>query len=329
MQTNTQEKSVPRPVRYGRPSVPPNLFTDKKTKPMSLRKRLAMTGLFSVLSFVILFYPQGVTVKVDGKTVPAVIYSVDAPVAGRVAKVLQTEGSSVEKGAVVATLQSDELQNQITQQVKEVEILKSQLQKAALELQNQETRVKIRRLYLEVGTISQSELTQTENDLAKAQAEVTLLTRQLEKGQASLEHLQALEGMLAIKAPAAGVILTGLKSKLGMYLSQGNEVFQLASHDTALEFLVPEDQAQHIAPGTTLKVRFLSDSFKTYAASVTKLDEKVDEQIERMWLVKNVVRVTARLDEPLKLSPGMKVQAAFHSQSKTNLARKIAAHLFL
>lgn len=329
MQNQTQEKSVPRPSRYGRPSVPPNLFTDQKGKRMSRTKRLALTAIFAIVSMGILFFPQQVTVKVMGKTVPAIIYSVDAPFAGRVVKVLEAEGSLVHADDVIAVLQSDSLNNQITQQTKEVEILNAQMERAKLEFQSQEIRRQRYRLYLEVGTVAETDLKSVENDLAKAQAEVSLLTHQLEKGESALAHLQTLKEMKTIKAPADGVILSPLRDKIGMVLSTGEEILQLASNEMVLEFLVPEDQAHRVVAGTAVKVRFMSEPFKTYSASVTKLDEKVDEQIERMWLVKNVIRVTAQLDEPLALSPGMKVQAVFHSQSKTNLARKIAAHFFL
>ena len=296
---------------------------------MSKRKRLFLTGLFTAVSFVILFYPYKITVRADGKTVPAIIYAVDAPISGKIIQVPQGEGSSVRAGEIIAILHSDSLNNEILQQTKEVEILTKQIRKAELELQDLEARAKRYQMYMEVGTVSAMELKKVENELSKAQVETALIRHRLEKGQVALEHLRSLKEMEVIKASADGVILSRLKDKLGMVLPAGEEILRLASHETALEFLVPEDQAQHISPGSKANVRFTSNPFTSYQASVVKLDEKVDEAIERMWLVKNVIRITAKLDEPLSLTSGMKVRAEIHSQGKTNLARRIAARFFL
>ena len=226
----------------------------------------------------------------------------DAPISGKIIQVPQGEGSSVRAGEIIAILHSDSLNNEILQQTKEVEILTKQIRKAELELQDLEARAKRYQMYMEVGTVSAMELKKVENELSKAQVETALIRHRLEKGQVALEHLRSLKEMEVIKASADGVILSRLKDKLGMVLPAGEEILRLASHETALEFLVPEDQAQHISPGSKANVRFTSNPFTSYQSSVVKLDEKVDEEIERMWLVKNVIRITAKLDEPLSLT---------------------------
>ena len=80
--TNSQKPFEHNKSHYGKPSVPPNLFTERKVKKMSGFRFWLSVVLFGTISFTVLFYPVPVVVHAEGEAVPVVVYLAAAPFAG-------------------------------------------------------------------------------------------------------------------------------------------------------------------------------------------------------------------------------------------------------
>lgn len=323
---NTDQKQKPK-AHYGRPSVPPNLFTEKEVKKMSRRKVWTLNGLFVGASFLVLFFPMSVTIKASGKTVPAVVYAVDAPFESKIEEIYSSEGMAVKAGDAILKIKSEKLSSELEQFEKEQEIVSTKILGAEAELKAQTAKAEKSRLYYEVGSIALSEKNEAEEKLTLAQQHLAILLKEKEKVSSKIDYLKNLQAKNLITAPADGFILSGLKDKLGKMLPEGAELIKLASKDLSVEILVTEDQAAHVWPGAGARIRFYSSPLKTYKARVLKMDSKVEEEVERIWLKKNVVRITLEIQGDVSLTPGMKAYAVIHSGKKRNLLQKIVTRI--
>ncbi len=323
---NTDQKQKAK-AHYGRPSVPPNLFTEKEIKKMSRLKHWTLNSIFIAVSLLVLFFPMSVTVKASGKTVPAVIYAVDAPFEGRVEEIYSSEGMAVKAGDAILKIKSEKLLSEMEQIEKELEIIATKILSSETELKTQAAKTEKSRLYYEVGSISLSEKNETEENLTVAQQQHAILLKEKEKISAKIAYFKNLQSKQIVIAPADGFILSGLKDKLGKMLSEGEELIKLASKDLNIEILVTEDQAAHVWPGANAKIRFYSNPLMTYKARVLKMDSKVEEEVERIWLKKNVVKITLEVQRDVPLTPGMKAYAAISSGKRLSLLQKIVTRI--
>lgn len=323
---NTDQKQKAK-AYYGRPSVPPNLFTEKEIKKMSRRKYWALNSIFIAVSLLVLFFPTSVTIKASGKTVPAVIYAVDAPFESKIEEIYSSEGMAVKAGDAILKIKSEKLSSELEQLEMELEIVATKILGSEAELKTQATKTEKARLYYEVGSISLSEKNETEENLTVAQQHHAISLKEKEKISAKIAYFKNLQSKQIITAPADGFILSGLKDKLGKMLSEGEELIKLASKDLSIEVLVTEDQAAYVWPGANARIRFYSNPLKTYKARVLKMDSKVEEEVERIWLKKNVVRITLEVQSDVPLTPGMKAYAVISSGKSLSLLQKIVTRI--
>ncbi len=329
-QNQQRAKSVRNKPCYGRPSTPPNLFTDKKQKPaMSKAKRLMMQFAFVGISLTILLLPVRITVKADGKIIPTSIYSVDTPATGTVIKVFKEEGSEIKKGDALLQLKSDELELRNKQIEKEIEIIQSEMAILEKEKIIQGQIVKKNQLYFETGGISESDKQTAEQRLQQINVRQELLHKREEQVLERKLYLQQLSEALLMRSPADGIVLTNLRDYVGRTIKEGDQAVQIANREYALEVLVIEDRASALRTGITASIRFLSEPFITYRGTIEKIDSKVDERIERIWNKSSVIRVLVKPDTSLDLQSGMEARVKFKTTQKTNFLQQIVKQIIL
>lgn len=329
MNQNTQQtKSARNKPRYGRPSTPPNLFTDKKQKPaLSRTKRLLIQFAFIGASLTILLFPYRANVKAEGKVIPAKIYSVDSPVTGTVTQVFQEEGSEVNKGDRLLHLKSHELELQIKQSEKEIEIIQTEIAILEKDKAIQSQLVKKNLVYFETGSISESDKQIAEQKLQQMKERQALLLKRKEQALNRQSYLQSLSEALLIHSPVKGIVLTNLRDYAGRTIREGEQAVKIANRDFTLEVLVTEDLASSLHTGNKASIRFLSKPFQTYRGTIEKMDSKVDERIEQIWNKRSVIRVLVKPDTALQLKSGMEARVQFKANQKTNLLQQIVKQI--
>ena len=183
------------------------------------------------------------------------------------------------------------------------------------------------KLYYEVGSISLREKRQTEDLLIAIERDISIQGKEVEEIDATLKYMLAQKEKEMINAPADGVILTPLRDRLEMILSEGQEIFKLAGKEMAVEFFVPEEQMRLISVGSKVNLRFVSEPLKTYHGSVLRIDSKVQTQQEKVWITKSGVWVTRGLQEIAELSPGKKVHVQILSEQSRSLIENLVTRL--
>lgn len=190
-------------------------------------------------------------------------------VAGRVEAIHFTEGRTVERGAVLVSLNDDDLQ--------------ARLQQAQFRLKLAQDRAARQQSLLEKGGVSQEELEATQNEVNVLEAEEQLIRVQIEK--------------MKIRAPFSGVVgLRGVSE--GSYLSSATPVATLKDLDPVkVEFSIPERFAQRVALGDEIvfRVEGLDQPFR---GAIYALEPQIDQATRTL-------RLRARSDNPGgRLLPG-------------------------
>ncbi len=309
----------------GKPSVPPDLFSQKRPGHISRKRFLFLTALFAIVSAAILLYPFQVSVKGVGQTVPAKIYSVCAEPGGKIVEIYCVEGTQVIAGSPIVRLSNAKLASAIEETQKRREIAVGKLGMLRAEKRARAEAAIRSKLYYEVGSISLREKRQTEDLLVAIDREISIQNKEVEEIDANLNYMLAQKEKEMVNAPAAGVILTPLKDRLEMVLSEGQEVFKLAGKEMAVAFFVPEEQVRYVSVGSKVNLRFVSDPLKTSRGRVLRIDSKVDTQQEKVWITKSGVWVTIALDGTAQMVSGKKALVQILSNHKCSLISALAA----
>lgn len=285
-----------------------------------------LTALFAIASAILLLVPYKASIKGMGETVPAKTYSVCAETPGKLSEVYCIEGTEVIAGSAIARLSNAKLESTIeeTQKRREIALAKLDVLKAEKKARGEAA---IRsKLYYEVGSISLREKRQTEDLLIAIDREISIQEKGVEEIDATLKYMLVQKEKEMIKAPADGVILTPLKDRLEMVLSEGQEVFRLAGKEMAVEFFVPEEQVRLVSVGSKVNLRFVANPLKIYHGNVLRMDSKVQTRQEKVWVAKSGVWVTIGLNEVAELVPGKKVYVQIESKFRYSFIANIIMH---
>jgi membrane fusion protein, multidrug efflux system len=195
---------------------------------------------------------------------------------GKVLKISFTSGDLVQKGALLAHLDTSAEEAQLR----------------AIESSRNLARTNLRRLaeLADQGLISRSEL-----DTAEADSKQTT---------AQTENIQAIINKKIIRAPFTGRL--GIRQiNEGQILKEGQEIVTLQTLDPVfVNFMLPQQQLSQINTGMPVRITVDGSSEKDLSGTITAIDPKVDEITRNI----HVQATVANTKETLR--PGMFVNAS-------------------
>jgi membrane fusion protein (multidrug efflux system) len=210
----------------------------------------------------------GTAVAVHGVTVSA-----DLP--GMVSRIAFESGTTVEKGAVLAALDTRQEQAQLTAALAQLELTRLNLERAQ-GLRNQ-------------GIIAQAEADRVEAEHKQADARVG--------------EIRATIDRKTIRAPFSGIL--GIRQiNLGQYLQAGEAVVPLQSlHPIYVNFTVPQQEVEHLKVGGGIEVSVEGMSGDGLPGRITAIDSVVDSTTRNVQIQATLPNGNGRL------RPGMFVRA--------------------
>jgi len=244
-----------------------------------LRRHLAWIALLVILPTVLLFaVPVGHTVGGEAEITPWERRLAFCQMDGLIETVNVSEGSPVDRGQVLATLDPTELDYRIESSRREHETLTKQA--ALLGLESDQTPSKL--------------------------AEARILELKKAKIENDLKFLLWQKQFLEIRAPSTGIVITrDVEGLAGKKLKAGEAFCELAvPGELGVDVFVPEDRVTGLKPGQDLYVYLNSDPPTGYKLKI-ELVSPVAEAIPRLG---NVCKVRGRFpDAPESAKPGMNV----------------------
>lgn len=289
----------------------------------SKKKFIVLTGLFALVSLVILLYPRGITVKGAGKTVSAANYSVPAAVSGKVMEVSADQGSEVQAGSVIMKLGNDRLNREIEELLKAKEINKAIIDCLVGKdrLQHRELRKYINKLVPGITTSPVLEAEQKELQIILK--DTAIACKEKEKIETKLKYLQSAKKNEDIKAPVDGVILTSIKGYIGRYIPEGEEAFKIGGRELVVECFLPERYGRSVSVGSSVILRPVVKGGKVYHGIIISKDVIS----ETAGIKGKAVRVKIGVVDAIMLVRDTEYRVQIHTGQRTSLVKDIVRHL--
>jgi len=291
----------------------------------SKKKFVVLSGLFALVSLVILLYPREVTVNGVGKTVSAVNYTVAAGVSGKVVGICAAEGMEVQMGNMVVKLYNDKLTREIKDLELSLGIIESCIGTLVEKDRQQHKKLRKSKNSLPPGAVTSPAVKEDEKELEIIRQDTAIACKEKERVTAKLRYLQSFKDKEKIIAPIDGVILSPVKGLAGRYLTEGEEAFKIGGKSLVIECFIPESLAKHVSIGSPVILKPYDRSGRNNHGIVIGMDAKPDDAAVR----NNASRVTIGITDAIVLTRGMKYQVRIYMQQKTSLVKDIVRHLSL
>lgn len=274
--------------------------------------RLGSVGLVSLL-FLVACGEQELGVRGSG-TVEATEVTVAARVQGELLSVEVDEGETVEKGAVLARIDREDLELQLRQAEQRLEGARAQLDlllagarsedlrqaQAQLEQAQQALELarksyeRVRRLH-EGGSATPSELDRAETEFEQARSRVSSAEAQVEKlesmarpeevraararvaeAQAGVDRIRNRQAETVARAPRSGTVTTRAR-EAGEFVAPGAALFTIADLSTVyLTIYVPEPSLGAISLGQQAEISVDGMAERRFTGEITRISEKAE-----------------------------------------------------
>jgi macrolide-specific efflux system membrane fusion protein len=148
-----------------------------------------------------------VTVLAEGKLKPSNLVAVGAQASGRITRLAVKLGDRVEKGALIAEIDSVTQQNQLRTAEANLENLKAQMAEKKSVLSLAEKTLERQQNLVRSAASSRSDFDSAEQAVSAARAQISALEAQIAEAEVAIETADANLGYTRITAPSAGTVL--------------------------------------------------------------------------------------------------------------------------
>jgi membrane fusion protein (multidrug efflux system) len=224
---------------------------------------------------------------------------------GVVLEMLADEGAKVESGAILARLDSREVESQLEQARADFKISEFNVKYNEAELHANQARLERAQMMFNEGLGSKADLDEAEFRAKGSAYDLESWKAQVEKRRAQVRALDLELDRTRIRAPFAGVV-SRRYLRQGEMVSKGTPCYRLSQLGPLLvEFQVPETDANKPAAEQTVHGTLLSDPNRSFEARIVRVSPVVDA-------ASGSYQVTASLVAPgTDLKPGMAVRVSW------------------
>lgn len=215
------------------------------------------------------------------------------------------EGSNVQAGAVLARLDSRQVESDLEQARADLRIAEFNVKYNEAELHANQARLERAQLMFKDGLGSKADLDEAEFKAKGSTYDLESWKANVEKRRAQVRALELELDKTRIRAPFAGVVSHRFLRQ-GEMISKGARCYRVSQLGPLLvEFQVPETDPRKPAAGQVVSGTLASDGDQTFQARITRVSPVVDA-------ASGSYEVTATLVSPgPNLKPGMAVHVSW------------------
>jgi HlyD family secretion protein len=245
------------------------------------------------------------TVDASGTLEAVTTVQVGTQVSGTIKKLNADFNSRVRKGEVIAELDPSLFETQVAQEQATVQRLKSDAERARVQSEDAQTKLRRARDLAEKQLIARSDLDAADTTASAADAAVKSAGAQITQAQASLNQAQVNLSHTIIRAPIDGIVIAR-NVDVGQTVAasmQAPTLFVIAQDLTEMHVNASVDESDIGKVKAGQPVRFRVDAYpnETFAGSISqvRLQPVVDQNVV------SYVTVIDVSNTELKLKPGM------------------------
>ncbi len=292
-----------------------------KKKKWFLRWFIALSILIPITVFIVFKGLLMILPKAQGEVHAEKTVILQTKVEGYLSKVHVSNSQNVKKDEVLFEFDNNLIGLKLDESITLNQDLEDKLRRNTAELEHIEKGIERARILFENDIISKFEMEGMELAREKEKGAIQDLKREIEVVQKRISGLKEDKESLIVKAPFNGVFLGELNEREGTYFQKGESFGILFSPEKFFleaEFL--EKDSVRIKVGDRSEISFRAYP-GTYQGEVIEIEEKAKEVVEKVYKVKNIVKVKILLNSfPDGLKPGMQADVKILGRSNSDIS---------
>lgn len=217
-------------------------------------------------------------ITLTGALKPKNQVDVNPKIPGRLIRLTIDTGQAVARGALIATIEDDEIKQQIERSKASISVVDATIGQREAEFRNAQVELERNRKLVAEGIVSRTVLDTLETRHQVAQSQLTLARAQRRQAEAELRELTIRQGQTRVYAPLSGVVAKR-HVDVGAMLSSGTPIVTVVSLDPmVIEATASERDIARIRSGTTVKVTVDSLPEQQFTGRVLRIAPLLDPQ---------------------------------------------------
>ncbi len=224
-----------------------------------------------------------VVVSIPGTVspLPSESVKVSSPVSGRVIAIPVVPGQQVRRGQTIAQLDSQQLQEQLSQSTAAVKVAEHNVTQAKANLVLAQSNLERYRTLYQAGAVSQQNFVTYQNQAQVAQAQLDANQSQVEQARASRSQALTQLRYTEVHSPISGIVAALLlqvgDTAAGATASPSTPIIQIVNLDTVLiNSNLPADQPANVHVNQSAQIRTVALPGVTFDGTVNTINPVVD-----------------------------------------------------
>ncbi len=217
-------------------------------------------------------------ITLTGALKPKNQVDVNPKISGRLIRLTIDTGQAVARGALIATIEDDEINQQIERSKASISVVDATIGQRDAEFRNAQVELERNKKLVAEGIISRTVLDTLETRHQVAQSQLTLARAQRRQSEAEMRELTIRQGQTRVYAPLSGVIARR-HVDVGAMLSSGTPIVTIVSlNPMVIEATASERDIARIRSGTTVNVTVDSLPDQKFTGRVLRIAPLLDPQ---------------------------------------------------
>jgi len=224
-----------------------------------------------------------VVVSIPGtvSALPSESVKISSPVSGRVIAIPVVPGQQVQRGQTIAQLDSQQLQEQLSQSTAAVKVAEHNVTQAKANLVLAQSNLERYHTLYQAGAVSQQNFVTYRNQAVVAQAQLDANQSQVEQARASRSQALTQLRYTEVHSPISGIVAALLlqvgDTAAGATASPSTPIIQIVNLDTVLiNSNLPADQPADVRVNQRAQIRTVALPGVTFNGTVTAINPVVD-----------------------------------------------------
>ena len=203
---------------------------------------------------------------------------VNPRIAGRIISIKVDTGQPVARGALIATIEDDEIKQQIERSKAAIAVVDAQIAQREAELTNAKAELDRKRQLIEAGLLARIELDSLETRVRVAQSQLELARAQRRQSEAEQRELNIRQGQTRVFAPISGIVSRRHVDTGAMASAATPIVTVMSINPMVIEAATNERDIARIRRGAQVSVTVDSLPGQQFAGRVMRISPQLDPQ---------------------------------------------------
>jgi HlyD family secretion protein len=218
------------------------------------------------------------TISLTGSLRAKEAVDVSPRIAGRLTQLLVDTGQVVEKGALLATIEDDEIRQQIERSQAVLAVVDAQITQREAELANAKIELERRTQLVEAGVLSRNELDTLEMRYIVAKSQLDLARAQRRQSEAEQRELSIRLGQTRITSPISGIVSRRLVATGALVTSSNTIVTVVSVTPMIVDAQASERDIARVQRGLSVDVTIDSLPGEIFPGRILRISPTLDPQ---------------------------------------------------